>query len=48
MAVDGAGHTFGSGHPFAGTNDALERIVERSADLLRRCVVEEGAGREGG
>ncbi len=38
MTVEGAGHTFGSGHPFPGTNDALEKVVERSSDLLRRCL----------
>jgi len=43
MMVEGAGHTFGSGHPFAGTNDHLERIVERSGDLLRRCLAPEAS-----
>jgi uncharacterized protein len=43
MAVEGAGHTFGSGHPFAGTSEALEKIIERSADLLRRCLAGAGA-----
>ena len=38
MAVEGASHTFGAGHPFAGTNDRLERVVERSGDFLRRAL----------
>lgn len=30
--IDGAGHTFGAVHPFAGTTEHLERILELSAD----------------
>lgn len=38
MAVEGAGHTFGARHPFGGTNDRLERVIERSADVLGRAL----------
>jgi len=38
VALEGAGHTFGAGHPFGGTNDMLERVVERSGDFLRRAL----------
>ncbi|HKK07332.1 MAG TPA: alpha/beta hydrolase [Gemmatimonadota bacterium] len=38
MAVEDAGHTFGAAHPFGGTNDRLERVVERSAEFLRRAL----------
>jgi pimeloyl-ACP methyl ester carboxylesterase len=43
MAVEGAGHTFGAGHPFVGTNEKLEQMVERSADIFRRSLVEEAS-----
>lgn len=34
--VDGAGHTFGAAHPWAGSNPALEQVVRRSVEWLGR------------
>jgi len=34
--VDGAGHGFGAGHPWAGSNTALEQVVRRTVDWFAR------------
>src|SRR2546430_1689060 len=34
--VDGAGHGFGAGHPWAGANTALEQVVRRTVDWFAR------------
>jgi len=34
--VDGAGHGFGAGHPWAGSNAALEQVVRRTVDWFAR------------
>ena len=34
--VDGAGHSFGAGHPWAGSNTALEQVVRRTVDWFAR------------
>jgi dienelactone hydrolase len=34
--VDGAGHGFGAGHPWAGSNVALEQVVRRTVDWFAR------------
>jgi len=34
--VDGAGHSFGAGHPWAGSNAALEQVVRRTVDWFAR------------
>ena len=36
--VDGAGHTFGARHPWAGSNPALEQVVSRTVDWCARHV----------
>jgi uncharacterized protein len=34
--VDGAGHTFGGTHPWAGSNAALEQVVQRTVEWFAR------------
>ena len=34
--VDGAGHGFSAGHPWAGSNTALEQVVRRTVDWFAR------------
>jgi fermentation-respiration switch protein FrsA (DUF1100 family) len=34
--VDGAGHTFGGTHPWAGSNPALEQVVHRTVEWFAR------------
>jgi len=34
--VDGAGHGFGAGHPWTGSNPALEQVVRRTLDWFAR------------
>lgn len=40
--LEGAGHTFGAGHPFEGATPALEEAVEASAAHFRRHLTPEG------
>ena len=35
LPIDGAGHTYGAVHPFAGTSPALERVFDESLAWLR-------------
>ena len=35
VRVPKTGHTFGAAHPFTGTNEALERVVEETDDFLK-------------
>jgi uncharacterized protein len=36
--VDGAGHTFGATHPWAGSNTALEQVVKRTVEWFARYI----------
>lgn len=36
--IEEAGHTYGAGHPFEGSNPQLEEAIERSAEHLRRTL----------
>ena len=38
VIVEGAGHTFGAKHPWAGTTPALDRAVEASVESLTRAL----------
>ncbi len=37
--IERTGHTFGISHPFAGTTDAFEKVIESSVNFLKKILV---------
>ena len=41
VAIEGAGHTFGAVHPYAGITPALEQAMKRTVDFLTKHLRDE-------